>query len=136
MARKTIAALLLLSAGCYHASIESGMKPGNDKIEQNYSPLWALYTYRRNPQGDSVWSFLWSLLRHEETSAGRSIEVLGPLLTYQERGEDTHLSLLGGLIAFEASHGTRSVRLFQHVSFSWAPPPQRVAVLDPPGGSR
>ena len=41
MARKTIAALLLLSAGCYHASIESGMKPGNDKIEQEWASGWA-----------------------------------------------------------------------------------------------
>ncbi len=112
------------------------LMPGNEKIEQNYSPLWALYTYRQNPHGDSVWSFLWSLLRHEETSAGRSIEVLGPLLAYQERDEDAHLSLLGGLFEYEVSHGTRAVRLFQHVTFSWSAPPQRLAVLDPPGGSR
>lgn len=37
MSRKTLAALLLLSAGCYHASIESGMKPGNDKIEKEWA---------------------------------------------------------------------------------------------------
>lgn len=37
MARKTLAALLLLSAGCFHASIESGMKPGNDKIEKEWA---------------------------------------------------------------------------------------------------
>ena len=41
MARKTIAALLVLSAGCYHASIESGMKPGNDKIEQEWASGFA-----------------------------------------------------------------------------------------------
>jgi hypothetical protein len=41
MTRKTIAALLLLSAGCYHASIESGMKPGTDKIEQEWASGWA-----------------------------------------------------------------------------------------------
>ena len=37
MSRTTIAALLLFSAGCYHASIESGMKPGNDKIEKEWA---------------------------------------------------------------------------------------------------
>ncbi|MFI5338806.1 MAG: hypothetical protein ACHQ7N_03085 [Candidatus Methylomirabilales bacterium] len=110
--------------------------PGNEKIEQNYSPLWALYTYRQNPEGDSVRSFLWNLLRHEETGAGRSIEVLGPLLAYQERGEDAHFSLLGGLFEYEVNHGTRSVRLFQHVTFSWTAAPQRLAALEPPGGSR
>ena len=41
MSRTTIAALLLLSAGCYHASIESGMKPGTDKIEQEWASGWA-----------------------------------------------------------------------------------------------
>jgi Bor protein len=41
MARTTLAALLLLSAGCYHASIESGMKPGNDKIEKEWAAGWA-----------------------------------------------------------------------------------------------
>ena len=41
MARKTIAALLLLSAGCYHASIESGMKPGTNKIEEEWASGWA-----------------------------------------------------------------------------------------------
>jgi Bor protein len=41
MLRTTIAALLLLSAGCYHASIESGRKPGNDKIEKDWASGWA-----------------------------------------------------------------------------------------------
>jgi len=41
MQRTTIAALLLLSAGCYHASIESGMKPGNNKIEEEWASGWA-----------------------------------------------------------------------------------------------
>jgi hypothetical protein len=41
MARKTLAAVLLLSAGCYHASIESGMKPGNDKIEKEWASGFA-----------------------------------------------------------------------------------------------
>ena len=41
MPRTTLAALFLLSAGCYHASIESGMKPGNDKIEKEWASGWA-----------------------------------------------------------------------------------------------
>ena len=110
--------------------------PGNEKIERNYSPLWALYTYRRNPEGDSVWAFLWNLLRHEETSTGRSIEVLGPLLAYQERGEDAHFSLLGGLFECEVRHGTRSVSLFRNVTFAWTGTPQTLAVLAPAGGTR
>ena len=41
MFRTTIAALLLMSAGCYHAAIESGRKPGNDKIEKEWASGWA-----------------------------------------------------------------------------------------------
>jgi hypothetical protein len=41
MARTTFAALLLLSAGCFHASIETGMKPGNEKIEKDWASGWA-----------------------------------------------------------------------------------------------
>ena len=110
--------------------------PGNERIEQNYSPLWALYSYRQNPEGDSAWSFLWSLIRHEETSAGMSIQVLGPLLAYRERGADAQLSLLGGLFEYQVSHQASSVRLLQLFTFSWTAPPQLLAILDPPGGSR
>jgi hypothetical protein len=113
-----------------------GLMPGNEKFERNYSPLWALYTYRQNSAGDAVWSFLWNLVRHEETSAGRSIEVLGPLIGYRERAEEAHFSLLAGLFEIGKSHGTSSVRLFWKVTFSWTARPQRVAGLDPRGGSR
>jgi hypothetical protein len=41
MSRTTIAALLLLSAGCYHASVETGMKAGNDKIEKEWASGFA-----------------------------------------------------------------------------------------------
>lgn len=37
MPRTTIVVLLLLSAGCYHASIETGMKPGSDRIEKEWA---------------------------------------------------------------------------------------------------
>lgn len=112
------------------------LMPGNAKIERNYSPLWALYTYRRNPAGDSVRSFLWNLVRHEETSAGRSIEVLGPLLAYRERGADAHFSVLGGLFEYEVRQHVRAVRLFRHVAFAWTGTPQPLAALDPAGGNR
>jgi hypothetical protein len=111
--------------------------PGNEKIERNYSPLWALYTYRRNPEGDSVWALLWNLVRHEETGAGgRSVEVLGPLLAYQEHGEESRFSLLGGLFEYQAGQRARAVRLFWHTAFVWTGGPQPLAALDPAGGNR
>ena len=112
------------------------LMPGNEKFERNFSPLWALYTYRRNPQGDEVQSFLWNLVRHEQTSTERSVEILGPLLAYRERGEDARLSLLGGLFTYEVRDGTRSVQLFRQLGIAWSAIPQQVAVLDSRGGAR
>jgi hypothetical protein len=112
------------------------LMPGNEKFERNYSPIWALYTYRRNPAGDSAHSFLWNLVRHEETSAGRSIEILGPFLAYREHGEDAQLSFLAGLFEYEVKHGVRSVRLFRHLDFAWSAVPQPLASLPPAGGVR
>ena len=40
MLRTTIAFLFLLSTGCYHASIETGMKPGSEKIEKEWASSW------------------------------------------------------------------------------------------------
>lgn len=37
MLRTTIAVVFLLSTGCYHASIETGMKPGSEKIEKEWA---------------------------------------------------------------------------------------------------
>jgi hypothetical protein len=110
--------------------------PGNEKFERNYSPLWALYTHRRNPRGESVQSFLWNLVRHEETPEGRSVEVLGPVLAYRERGGASRLSVLAGLFEYEVAHGTRSVRLFRDLRFTWRASPQHLAALDPAGGIR
>lgn len=110
--------------------------PGNEKVERIYSPLWSLYSYRRNPEGDSVRSFLWNLVRHEETPGGVAVEILGPLLAYREDAQDARLSLLGGLLEYEMHHGVRSVQLFRGPRFTWTGVPQPVAALDIAGGSR
>ncbi len=110
--------------------------PGNERIERNYSPLWALYTYRRSTRGDEVRSLLWNLVRHESTQEGEAVEILGPLLAYRERGEDAHLSLLGGALEYEVRGGIRTMRVFRNVAVTWMTVPQHIAVLDPAGGVR
>ena len=110
--------------------------PGDERIERNYSPLWAVYTYRRNPGGDQVWSFLWNLLRHEESNGGRLVEILGPLLAYREHGEETRLSFLGGLFEYGVKQDTRSVRLFKGPVLRWKSVQQPVAVSQAIGGGR
>ena len=112
------------------------MMPGNEVFERNWSPLWALYTYRRNPQGDRVTSVLWNLVRYEETQEGWALEVLGPLLAYRERGEDSRLALLAGALSFEHAGGQRSIRLFHETVLAWRDAPQALAALAPRGGDR
>jgi hypothetical protein len=117
-------------------ALVEALLPGNEWIERNYSPLWSLYTYRANPAGESVHSFLWNFLRHEETQGGRSIEVLGPVFAYRETPEGARTSFLGGLVHYEVRPGTRSVRLATGFEMTWADPLQAVAVLDLAGGNR
>jgi hypothetical protein len=112
------------------------MLPRNEWIERNYSPLWALYTYRANPAGESVHSFLWNLVRHEESQAGRSIEVLGPVLAYREAGEDARFSFLRGLLRYEVKGGERSLHLGGAAVAIWTARPQAVATLEAAGGMR
>jgi hypothetical protein len=110
--------------------------PRNEWIERNYSPLWALYTYRANPAGESVRSFLWNLVRHEDTHAGRSIEVLGPVFAYRETGDDARASLLGGLLHYDVKGAVRSLRLGGRDVVRWVATPQQVAALETAGGIR
>jgi hypothetical protein len=110
--------------------------PGNERIERNYSPLWAVFTFRKNPEGDAVTSLLWNLIRHEETRQGTAVEVLGPLFAYRERGEDVSVSVLGGLLEYAVRQQTRSVRLFQGVTFTWTATAPPVAALQPMGDIR
>ena len=117
------------------APLEAFM-PGNELFERNWSPLWALYTYRRNPQGDRVTSVLWNLVRYEATQEGWALEVLGPLLAYREQGEDSRLSLLAGALSFEHTGGVHSIHLFRETVLAWRDAPQALAALDPKGGVR
>jgi hypothetical protein len=110
--------------------------PGNEKIERNYSPLWAVYTYRRNPAGEQVWSFLWNLLRHEEGKEGQAVEILGPLLAYRERADEARFSFLGGLFEYRVMRETRTVRLFNGRVLRWKAIQQPVAVVQAAGGER
>jgi len=108
----------------------------NEWIERNYSPLWALYVYRANPEGESVHSFLWNLVRHEDTRTGRAIEVLGPLFAFRETGDAAQVSWLGGLVRYEVTGGVRSLRLGAWDLATWTAAPQTVAAVDATGGVR
>jgi len=101
--------------------------PGNELVERNYSPLWALYTYRRSPSGNAVHSLLWNLVRHERRPEGYRLEVLGPLLSFEERDGASRFSFLGGLFACGRDGESRSVELLGMTARWMDPPPVRVA---------
>lgn len=112
------------------------LMPGNELLERNYSPLWALYTYRRSPEGAAVHSLLWNLVRHEETPEGWGLELLGPLLAYREHGAGSRLTLLGGLVSLERDRERRRLTLFGRRVAEWADPPTLVAIRGTEGGDR
>lgn len=112
------------------------MLPGNEWVERNYSPLWSLYTMRRSPQGAEVHSFLWNLLRHEETPATRSIEVLGPLLRYHEAAGEAQLSLFGGLVRYAVAGARHALQLWGAGTLRWDGAPQPIAALATEGALR
>ncbi|MFA5028602.1 MAG: hypothetical protein WC713_12095, partial [Candidatus Methylomirabilota bacterium] len=122
--RETFQALALVEA----------FLPGNELVERNYSPLWSLLTFRRNPAGDAVYSFLWNLLRHEESAGRTRLELLGPLLAYEARGESSRFSFLGGLVSVARDGTSRSVALLGWTA-RWAEGPL-LQVAESLGGER
>jgi hypothetical protein len=121
---------------CQALALLEAFMPGNEVFERNWSPLWAIYTYRRNPEGDEAHSVLWNLVRVEATREGRAVEVLGPLFAYREQREQSRVSFLAGLLSLETRQGSRVVRLFGQRILTWADRPPGLAALPPTGGDR
>jgi hypothetical protein len=131
----------------YHRDREGGVRfqtlallepfvPDNEYVARNYSPLWSLYTYQRNPAGEFAHSVLWNLVRVEDTRAGHSVEVLGPLFARHAAGDRSAVSLFGGAIRIERAGAVRSLHLFRTALLVWTEAPQAMAGLDLPGGAR
>ena len=60
----------------------------------------------------SVTSLFWNLFRWERGTGSRGWDILGPVLTFRERGEgEWRVSLLGGLIEYRVANRERSLGL-------------------------
>ncbi len=119
------------------ALLESIIPPRiNEYMLRNYYRLWALYTYDRNAAGEYAHSFLWNFVRVEQTQAGHSIEVLGPLLALRQSQDRSTVSLLGGLIRLEHDGALRSLSVFDHPLLTWTESPQTLATTGELGGVR
>lgn len=75
--------------------------PGNEVVQQAYSPLFAVYRYERDQEA-AAHSFLFDLVVHRQSPEERELTI-GPLLSYKRDGGSAQLSLFKGLIRRESS---------------------------------
>lgn len=80
--------------------------PKHEGIKRNLSPLWGIYRYRRDAEGNRWHSLLWNLIRRERGEDYSRWEILGPLFTRQvKEGEIDSFSILKGLFGFGREKG-------------------------------
>lgn len=76
--------------------------PHNEKIRENWSPLFALYRYQSDA-GSSRHSVLWDFVVFEQEADDTGAVYLGPLFEHVDEGETGHWKLFKGLIGRERS---------------------------------
>ncbi|MBL9207095.1 MAG: hypothetical protein JNN01_18540 [Opitutaceae bacterium] len=87
--------------------------PHNDTVRWTWSPLFALYRYDHQPNGNLSHSLLWDGItyrRRPEVDEGEFN--LGPLLQVARRGGEGRIAIARGLFGFKRSAGQRLWRPF------------------------
>ena len=84
---------------------------GNETIERNLAPLWTLYEYRRNANGDIRISALWHILNFQATEDDRCYEINPLLFRYLQSREKTEFNILGGLLGFKKDSEKSAVKI-------------------------
>jgi hypothetical protein len=68
--------------------------PASESIERNYSPLWSVWRYEKNPTTrETSQSFLWNLYRRESGKDHKKCSLLFGLFQYQSTTEGKRLKL-------------------------------------------
>jgi hypothetical protein len=85
--------------------------PGNEKVRQAWSPLFALVRHEQTAPGEARTSLLWDAITWETRDRGATREFhLGPLAGYVAGEGERRLRLLGGLCSITTDHaGQRRV---------------------------
>lgn len=85
--------------------------PGNDKIRQLYSPLFALYRMDQRSPGEVRTSLLWNAITWHRRPEQREFH-LGPLFSSEHGTAGGRIALGNGLIGLRRESGRRVWRLF------------------------
>lgn len=85
--------------------------PHNETVRRLYSPLFALWRYRRSENGDIQQSFLFNLITMEKTAVGSSWKI-GPFLEWKYIDNNNSLSLLKGVVTLEQKKDKKALKLF------------------------
>jgi len=87
--------------------------PHNEPMRQTWSPLFALYRYDHQVNGDVRHSLLWDGVTYRRrTDADEREFNLGPILQVASRGETRRVALFRGLVGFRRTPGQKWWRPF------------------------
>lgn len=106
----------------------------DDGFERNWRPLFSLYEYRHDPQGESESRILWGVYLHRKNALRELYEVSFLLTTYT--AQDIHyVCLLRGLLEYRGKGASRALRLFYLPwPIEWQEPGLRAEDSPPPKG--
>jgi len=74
----------------------------NAPRERNWVPLWTIFRWDRDEEGNHVSSFLWNTFRTESTKKGVKVELrpIIPVLSYENTDKRDKFHILGGLFGY------------------------------------
>lgn len=74
----------------------------NAPRERNWRPLWTIFRWDKDEEGNHVSSFLWNTFRTESTKKGVKVELrpIIPVISYENTDEKNKFHILGGLFGY------------------------------------
>lgn len=74
----------------------------NAPRERNWRPLWTIFRWDRDQEGNHVSSFLWNTFRTESTKKGVKVDLrpIIPVLSYENTDVKDKFHILGGLFGY------------------------------------
>lgn len=85
--------------------------PGNERVRQSWTPLFALYRYDHRAPDDESHDLLWGAITWRRESGHREFHV-GPLFSVDSRAEQKRYVLANGLLALEHRADTGRWKFF------------------------
>ncbi len=75
----------------------------NPPRERNWRPLWTIFRWDKDEEGNHVSSFLWNTFRTESTKKGVKVELrpIIPVVSYENTEEQGKFYILGGMFGFK-----------------------------------